>query len=223
MKAVIWTNYGAPDVLKIGEVEKPIPKDDDILIKVMATTVSLGDCEIRSLTLPLAFKIPIKLVLGFSKPRKRITLGQEFSGIVVAIAAAVVGALRVVGYFMKKKGEEGPSLISGLLLISLAIFIFVRPTVITTILYAILGFVIIVNGFMKLQASIRMKRQNEKYWGAVLISALITLALGFIAIFSSFGPATLIILIGISMIVGGVLDLIAAIFLRNKIKEAVKE
>ena len=42
MKAVVWTKYGAPDGLKLQEVEKPVPKDDEILIKVQATTVTAG-------------------------------------------------------------------------------------------------------------------------------------------------------------------------------------
>ena len=85
MKAVIWTKYGTPDVLKIGKVEKPTPKDNEILMKVVATTVTLGDCEMRNLALPFAFKLPIMLFLGVFRPKKGNTLGQEFSGIVESI------------------------------------------------------------------------------------------------------------------------------------------
>ena len=81
MKKVIWTKYGDPGVLKIGEVEKPFPKDKEILIKVMATSVTLGDCEMRNLSLPVIFKIPLRLVIGIIKPRG-FTLGQEFAGVV---------------------------------------------------------------------------------------------------------------------------------------------
>ncbi|MHA2287937.1 MAG: hypothetical protein ACXABG_04035 [Promethearchaeota archaeon] len=49
MKAIVWTNYGPPEVLKLQEVEMPNLKDNDIFIKVDATTVSMGDCETRSL------------------------------------------------------------------------------------------------------------------------------------------------------------------------------
>ena len=53
MKAVLCTLYGPPDVLQLREVEKPIPGDNDVLVKVYAATVTMGDCELRSLTLPL--------------------------------------------------------------------------------------------------------------------------------------------------------------------------
>ncbi len=82
MKAVIWTEYGPPNKLIIGEVDKPVPKDDEILIQVITTTVSLGDCEIRALALTFAFKLLVRLYLGFRKPRG-FTLGQEFAGIVI--------------------------------------------------------------------------------------------------------------------------------------------
>lgn len=88
MKAVIWTKYGAPDGLVLREVKKPSPKDNEILIKVKATTVTLGDCEMRSLNLPPAYKLPLRLYFGFKKP-KRITLGQEFSGIIEKIGKNV--------------------------------------------------------------------------------------------------------------------------------------
>ena len=89
MKAVIWTKYGTPDVLTIGEVKKPIPKDDEILIKVKATTVSFGDCEMRALKLAFVFKLMIRLMQGIRKPRKGTTLGQEFSGVVEQTGAKV--------------------------------------------------------------------------------------------------------------------------------------
>ena len=85
MKAVIWTGYGTPDVLKVGDVPKPVPKGNVILIKIIATTASLGDCELRSLSLPLAFRLPIRLFLGVLRPKEGKTLGQEFAGIVEAV------------------------------------------------------------------------------------------------------------------------------------------
>lgn len=88
MKKVIWSKYGDPSVLKMGEVEKPFPKDKELLIKVLATSVTLGDCEMRSLSLPLAFKIPLRLMLGITKPRG-FTLGQEFAGVVEEVGKDV--------------------------------------------------------------------------------------------------------------------------------------
>ncbi|MHA2289818.1 MAG: NAD(P)-dependent alcohol dehydrogenase [Promethearchaeota archaeon] len=81
MKAIVWTKYGPPDVLKLKEVEKPIPKDNEVLIKIYATTVSTGDCELRSLKLPLWIKPLMRMGIGIRKPRKNNNiLGQELAG-----------------------------------------------------------------------------------------------------------------------------------------------
>ena len=88
MKAMIWTRYGPPDVLQLQEVAKPTPKDDEVLIRIYATTVTAGDCELRGLNVPLALKLPLRLWLGFRKPRKPI-LGQEIAGEVEAVGNKV--------------------------------------------------------------------------------------------------------------------------------------
>ncbi|KEK20706.1 NADPH:quinone reductase [Bacillus manliponensis] len=79
MKAIICTKYGSPNVLQIKEIEKPKPKDNEILVKVHATTVASGDCRIRGFDSPLLYWIPMRMILGFRKPRKAI-LGTELSG-----------------------------------------------------------------------------------------------------------------------------------------------
>lgn len=81
MKAVICTQYGTPEVLQIQEVSKPIPKDSQILVKIVATAVNSGDARVRSLNVKGFMKFVMRLVLGISKPRKPI-LGTVFSGIV---------------------------------------------------------------------------------------------------------------------------------------------
>jgi len=81
MKAIICTKYGAPEVLKMVEVEKLIPKDDEVLIKVYATTVTVADCRVRGFNIPASFWLPARLALGFSKPRQPV-LGCELSGII---------------------------------------------------------------------------------------------------------------------------------------------
>ncbi|MBU8851871.1 NAD(P)-dependent alcohol dehydrogenase [Priestia megaterium] len=79
MKAMVCTKYGKPDVLQLQEVEKPIPKENEILIKVHATTVTSGDCRVRSFNSPLLLWLPMRIVLGLRKPRKSI-LGVELAG-----------------------------------------------------------------------------------------------------------------------------------------------
>ena len=89
MKTVQWTKYGPAEGLVIGDAETPAPKENEILVKIAATTATLGDCEIRALKLPFAFRLPLRLFLGVFKPRMGITLGQEFSGVVEQIGGAV--------------------------------------------------------------------------------------------------------------------------------------
>jgi NADPH:quinone reductase-like Zn-dependent oxidoreductase len=81
MKAIICKKYGPPEVLQIEEVPKPIPKDSQIVVKIVATTVNSGDVRVRALRVEGFMKIVMRLVLGFSKPRKPV-LGTVFAGIV---------------------------------------------------------------------------------------------------------------------------------------------
>jgi NADPH:quinone reductase-like Zn-dependent oxidoreductase len=80
MKAIIWTNYGPPDVLQLRDVEKPAPKDNEILIKIHAATAATPDTEIRRLKLPLLFAIPLRLYMGVIKPTRVTIPGTEFAG-----------------------------------------------------------------------------------------------------------------------------------------------
>jgi len=87
MKAVVYTEYGTPDVLKVKEIEKPTPKDNEILIRVHATSVNIGDLWARNFkaispskfSMPFPFWLPARLYFGVSKPNVRV-LGSEFSG-----------------------------------------------------------------------------------------------------------------------------------------------
>ena len=88
MKAVICTEYGPPEVLLLKEIDKPVPGDNDLLIKIHASTVTTGDCELRGLTLPLWTQIPMRLYMGYSKPRKFIP-GMEFAGVVESVGKKV--------------------------------------------------------------------------------------------------------------------------------------
>jgi len=80
MKAIVWTKYGAPDVLQFQEVAKPTPKDNEVLIKTYAATVTTGDCEFRALKFPIYLAIPIRFWLGFRKPVRNTILGMEIAG-----------------------------------------------------------------------------------------------------------------------------------------------
>ncbi len=88
LKAVIWPKYGSPDVLELHELEKPVPGDKEVLIKIAATTVFAGDCEMRRFDFPLSFWIPLRLMFGLIKPRYKI-LGQEFAGRIEATGKEV--------------------------------------------------------------------------------------------------------------------------------------
>ena len=89
MKAVIWTRYGPPEVLQIQEVEKPAPKENEVLIKVHATTVETGDCELRRYRLHNWFYMLFRPYFGLFRPRLVKTLGQQLSGEIEALGSGV--------------------------------------------------------------------------------------------------------------------------------------
>jgi NADPH:quinone reductase-like Zn-dependent oxidoreductase len=89
MKAIVWTEYGPPDVLQLREVEKPAPRDNEVLIKIHATTVTAGDCELRSLSLPIMFGLPLRVYAGVIRPTRVTVLGTELAGEVEAVGKDV--------------------------------------------------------------------------------------------------------------------------------------
>lgn len=88
MKAVVYEKYGSPDVLEYQEVNKPAPKDNEVLIKVYATTVTVADFRSRSFTVPPAFWLPARITLGLRRPKKPI-LGVELAGEIESIGKDV--------------------------------------------------------------------------------------------------------------------------------------
>ncbi len=82
MRAVVHDRYGAPDVLRVEEVEQPVPKDDEVLVRVHATTVTRSDCAWRA-----AYPFVSRFFTGLRRPKHRI-LGSEFAGEVVAVGSA---------------------------------------------------------------------------------------------------------------------------------------
>ena len=90
MKAIVWTKYGPPDVLQLKEVEKPVPKEDEVLIRIYATTVTAGDCEARSLKFPiLLLSLSMRIYVGLRKPKKITILGQELAGEIESVGKDV--------------------------------------------------------------------------------------------------------------------------------------
>jgi NADPH:quinone reductase-like Zn-dependent oxidoreductase len=79
MKAFVCTKYGPPEVLQLRELDKPAPKDDEVLIKIHATAVTASDIFIRSSQVPIRILIPMRLMLGVTKPR-RSTIGLVLAG-----------------------------------------------------------------------------------------------------------------------------------------------
>src|SRR5512137_353389 len=96
MKAIVYTEYGSPDVLHLEEMTKPTPKDNQVLIRNHATGVNFGDLmarnfkavSLRKFNMPFFFWLPARLAFGLGKPRNHI-LGSEFAGEVEAVGKAV--------------------------------------------------------------------------------------------------------------------------------------
>lgn len=79
MIAIGWTAYGEPEVLKLIDIEKPSPKNNEVLVRIYATAVTTGDCRLRGLKVPFGMRLLTRLAFGITKPRKLIP-GMDFSG-----------------------------------------------------------------------------------------------------------------------------------------------
>ena len=96
MKAIVYTSYGSPDVLQLKEIAKPTPKDNEILVRVYATSIGFGDIlarkfdqiSPRDFSMPFFLWLPARIAIGISKPNKHI-LGSEFAGEVEGVGSAV--------------------------------------------------------------------------------------------------------------------------------------
>lgn len=116
MKAITYQEYGAPEVLNLREVNKPVPRDNEILVKVHAASVNYGDVTARNFgnlstkqfNMPLPLWLPSRMMFGFSKPKNPI-LGSEFAGEVEAVGSAVKSFKNgdaVFGYRGQKMGTH---------------------------------------------------------------------------------------------------------------------
>ena len=88
MKAIVQTKYGPPDVLQLKEVEKPVPNDNEVLIKIYATTVETEDCEVRRFQIHNYLWLPLRFYFGLIKPRI-IILGQQLAGKIESVGKDV--------------------------------------------------------------------------------------------------------------------------------------
>ena len=79
MRAIMCTKYGPPDVLELREVPKPVPKQNEVLIKIHATPCHIGDVRVCGFDVPFWHRIPFRLYLGLLKPKRPI-LGMELAG-----------------------------------------------------------------------------------------------------------------------------------------------
>ena len=89
MKAITYSEYGPPDVLQLKDVSKPVPKDDELLIRVRAAEATKSDCEMRSFRFSVKwFWLPLRIALGVRRPKRQI-LGGYFSGEIAAVGKDV--------------------------------------------------------------------------------------------------------------------------------------
>jgi NADPH:quinone reductase-like Zn-dependent oxidoreductase len=88
VKAIVYERYGSPDVLELKELVKPTPRDDEVLIRTRATTVTSGDWRARSLSMPAGFGLLGRLFFGVSRPRQPV-LGTELAGDVESVGKNV--------------------------------------------------------------------------------------------------------------------------------------
>src|SRR5262249_45896479 len=88
VKAIICTRYGPPEVLQLADVPRPMPKQNQVCIRIAATAVTSSDCAIRGLKIPFAYRMLARLALGLTAPRRRI-LGMALAGDVVSVGRDV--------------------------------------------------------------------------------------------------------------------------------------
>jgi NADPH:quinone reductase-like Zn-dependent oxidoreductase len=90
MKAIVYDRYGPPEVLKLTEIETPKPKQNEVLVKIIATTLHRGDTRMRSLSIPGSFfeKLMGRFFIGITGPKRKI-LGMELAGVVESIGKEV--------------------------------------------------------------------------------------------------------------------------------------
>ena len=91
IRAIVWTEYGSPAGLCLVDVPKPTPAVDELLIRIRATAVTAGDCELRALRFGIGMRVLVRLIMGPTRPRRKV-LGQELAGN-ACVAFSMIGDL----------------------------------------------------------------------------------------------------------------------------------
>ena len=135
---------------------------------------------------------------------------------VLAAAALVVGAIKTAGYFLIKNADRPSrgSLALGLLIFIFALFFLIKPQLIVSILYVLIGFALLLDGMLQLQSAMDLRRFRSNKWVIVLALSALTILLAFVVLLDPFSTAkTLVMVSGIFLIVSGVTDLISLFFI----------
>lgn len=106
MSAVVCTVYGPPDVLQLRDVAKPVPKDNEALVRIHATTVTTADCELRRFDFASWIWLPMRLGSGIRRPRRPV-LGHELAGDVVSVGKDVRSLRKGDQVFATTSSREG--------------------------------------------------------------------------------------------------------------------
>ena len=141
--------------------------------------------------------------------------------IILGVALALAGVVYIIDYFRKWDIEyRSNGLAIGILLLFSSLFLFFQSDVIATVIPLLLGFAVVVSGTIKLQNAIVLYKAKEKMWIPVLVLAGVCLILGLIIMFDPFAAMTgLIILIGVSLLVSGLTDLVIIFLMSRRTKQ----
>lgn len=135
--------------------------------------------------------------------------------LIVSVALLALGLIKIAIFFARRSTDfpDISSLPTGIMLALAALVFIIKPDLLASIIYAILGIGVLVNGAFKLQVGVELKRDDSPFWGSAVVAAAATIVLGAIAVFAPFEEAqTVTMLVGISMICCAVFDAVCAIF-----------